>query len=240
MKKLKLLVIAVTVLLLALFMFSCEQASAGEKEGDEKTPAKDKIEMAEGEETTVKDDETTSAETTGEETEFDVGTRDTEKEALDTTYIPDVITEKETQVQTSPITPLDTTPMVSEEYKKVQGALLNLDEKTKKEISNALGYKKELRLLELDKESTFYAIRCYGMFNDCIVLFEYSDLPVNTTKTVGEFEFSCSSSFELYVYYNNTLYTLEEAYDKGIISCDNVAKVAENHRLVEEYLHKVK
>lgn len=123
-------------------------------------------------------------------------------------------------------------------YKNAKDAIVELDEKIKKDIFEAQDTKHRLSWFDIDSEyaHTGTGMRCYGVFGDCAVLFEATQLTEITTKIVAGSTFQYSSSFVLYAYHENTLYPLEEAYEIGLISREDIETSAENHRLVEAYL----
>lgn len=56
------------------------------------------------------------------------------------------------------------------------------------------------------------------------------EVPYDKTITISGYEFSCESQFDLYGYYvmyNNSLYSLKEAYDNKVLSDDNIKELYE-------------
>ncbi len=125
---------------------------------------------------------------------------------------------------------------IEDKYNKAKAALTTLDETKKQEILDSYSYDR-ISWYDIDSNnaSTGDGMRCYGVFENCIVLFMSTVLDVIETKKIAGSEFTHTSSFALYAYHDNCLYSLEEAYDKGLISSDDVKTAAERHRIVEDY-----
>jgi len=134
-----------------------------------------------------------------------------------------------------------TADTIEEKYNIAKAALTTLDETKKKEILNTYSYDR-ISWYDIDSKNsrTGDGMRCYGVFENCIVLFESTELDVIKTKKIADSEFTHSSSFVLYAYHDNCLYSLEEAYDKGLISSDDVETAAKRHRIVEDYLRSLR
>lgn len=110
-----------------------------------------------------------------------------------------------------------TTARLEKEYKKQSGYPLCLNE------GNA----------ELGKPLN--GTMCYGVFDKCIVVFYPTMLTVVSSKTIADEVFSYGSSFALYGYHDGVFYSLEEAYEKGFITKEEVAIAAECHRAIGWY-----
>ncbi|MBR6676990.1 MAG: hypothetical protein IKL24_06645, partial [Clostridia bacterium] len=173
-----------------------------------------------GDSGTVKDEETTLPE------ETDGSSEETENES--TTEPEDADTEA----------PQETEP-VDEKYLEAIEALTVLDEDTKNEIHKALGVGK---LIWLDYEKIVsdrdYVAQtcCYGEYNNCVVFFDMNQLTVETTITIAGYEFFYPSGFNLFAFNNGTLYSLEEAYNNGLISDEDLEAIANNHRILSPYI----
>lgn len=134
-----------------------------------------------------------------------------------------------------------TAETIEDKYNKAKTSLTTLDETKKEEILDSYSYDR-ISWYDIDSEyaRNGYGMRCYGEFESCIVLFKSTDATVRKTKKIADSEFTHSFSFVLYAYHDNCLYRLEEAYDKGLISSDDVEIAAERHRIVEDYLRSLR
>lgn len=134
-----------------------------------------------------------------------------------------------------------TAETIEDKYNKAKTSLTTLDETKKEEILDSYSYDR-ISWYDIDSEyaRNGYGMRCYGEFESCIVLFESTEATVIKTKKIADSEFTHTSSFGLYAYHDNCLYSLEEAYDKGFISSDEVEIAAERHRIVEDYLRSLR
>lgn len=72
-------------------------------------------------------------------------------------------------------------------------------------------------------------LRYYGTYNGYDILFERTQLTCVTTKEIGGISFTCPQSFVLYAYSDGVFYDLEEAFDKGLISQENLQEAAKIH-----------
>lgn len=72
----------------------------------------------------------------------------------------------------------------------------------------------------------------YGTYGDCVVIFMPGIMQVIHSVTVADEEFTYSVYFTLQVYYNGEFMYLDQAYEQGLISKEQVALIAEYHRNV--------
>ena len=79
--------------------------------------------------------------------------------------------------------------------------------------------------------------RYYGTYGDCIVIFMPGFLQANWTETIAGEEFTHSVIFGLKVFYNGEFLTLEQAYEQGLISKEQVSLIAEYHRNVQKNIN---
>ncbi len=121
-----------------------------------------------------------------------------------------------------------------EKYLKAKASIIELDEETKKEIEH-IAFDIPWLDYELLRDRKVSDFRCYGDFDGCLVIFIGSTGALRKTIVIADYEFSHNYTFEIFGYCNNTLYKLEEAYEKGYISEENIAIAAERHRNVESY-----
>lgn len=143
-----------------------------------------------------------------------------------------------TNEKTSETKAADADEQIKDLYIKAKGSLIEPNENIRKEISDAYGSEKGLKWADIESEGSDISegMRCYGEFENCIVLFESTDLTVESRKTIAGSEFEHSVSFSLYGYHEGTLYALEEAYEKGFISVKDVETAAVRHGNVESYI----
>ena len=81
------------------------------------------------------------------------------------------------------------------------------------------------------------SVRYYGTYGDVVVLFTSGNIDVFTRIYIAESVFEHSSGCRLYVYYDGTFIDLSKAYEQGLISAENVAKVAEIHEQFDVWSH---
>lgn len=76
---------------------------------------------------------------------------------------------------------------------------------------------------------TYSGYRYYGTFGDCIVWFRGNVHGTPNEVEIAGAVFAHPYYADYFVYNNQTLYTLQEAYDRGMISKEDVATVAGYH-----------
>lgn len=85
-------------------------------------------------------------------------------------------------------------------------------------------------------------LRCFGVFNDAYVLFvdeagaAYSD--VISYETVSGVEFIYSSSHSLTVYSKGEFCSVTDAFEKGLLTHDELLTAQKNYRVGHEYLYR--
>ena len=101
-----------------------------------------------------------------------------------------------------------------------------LSEKRLEELS------KVLPVLSSDDEWTQYAwrVRNYlGDFNGCFCFYSDGHLQYEETKIIADYEFTRSTSFTLEVVYNGEKMYMDDAYDKGYLTRDEIGMMAAYH-----------
>ncbi|MBP3568098.1 MAG: hypothetical protein J6J44_00500 [Lachnospiraceae bacterium] len=78
--------------------------------------------------------------------------------------------------------------------------------------------------------------RYYGIYGDCIAVFESTMLCWVETKQVADSEFTHSSSFVIWIYHDGEFCTIEEAWEQGLLTKEQVALMAEYHEKAVEYI----
>ena len=81
--------------------------------------------------------------------------------------------------------------------------------------------------------------RYYGMYHEYIILFSAGEMRVNTEITVAGETFFHGDCFNIYAYKDGELYTLQEAYEKGILNEEDIKDIAEYHRQFEDDMCKI-
>lgn len=79
--------------------------------------------------------------------------------------------------------------------------------------------------------------RCYGIFNGCAVIFSDGTARVIDIQTVAGYDFANVSAFALYGYKDGTLYDLADAFDKGLITEEEIGIAAGRHKAVTDFLY---
>lgn len=107
------------------------------------------------------------------------------------------------------------TGMTPEEY---------IESASEEEKERAKDIVESSKYLSSKKEKT----RVYlGTFNGSIVVVEIGDLMEGTEYRLGEYSFSTAKRSTGYVYSNEMIYGIEEAYELGILTDEDAAKIVE-------------
>ena len=96
---------------------------------------------------------------------------------------------------------------------------------------------KVLPVLSSDDEWTQYAwrVRNYlGDFNGCFCFYSDGPLQYEETKIIAGYEFTRSTSFTLQVAYNGTIMYMNEAYELGYLTQDEIGMMAAYHARLRE------
>lgn len=72
----------------------------------------------------------------------------------------------------------------------------------------------------------------YGTYDGAVVYIDVGLLGAITEKVVADQKFVWSSSFTIQVYKDGAFYDLETAYEKGLLTKENIGTIAKRH---EEY-----
>lgn len=75
----------------------------------------------------------------------------------------------------------------------------------------------------------FHSYRYYGEYNGCYVFFRSGIADATETKLIAGCYFYHTKLFNLYAYKDGVFYSLEEAYEKGLITQKQVKKVMYVH-----------
>ena len=113
--------------------------------------------------------------------------------------------------------------------------------RVEKELQKAalqkLGY--EFSWMQLDSEGNLSGgTRYYGIYGDCVAVFQPTMLCWVETKQVADSEFSHSSSFVIWIYHDGEFCTIEEAWEQGLLNKKQVALMAEYHEKAVEYIRE--
>lgn len=80
--------------------------------------------------------------------------------------------------------------------------------------------------------------RYYGIYGDCVAVFQPTMLCWVETKQVADSEFTYSSSFVIWIYHDGEFCTIEEAWEQGLLTKEQVALMAEYHEKAVEYFRE--
>ncbi len=134
---------------------------------------------------------------------------------------------------------LDVSPKIEDAFTKALAAIITLDNEAMAELEDTYqiqyGYPLALNDVIAEPGDLLGGTFCYGKFDECIVIFSPTMLTVVSSETIADEVFSYGSSFALYGYHDGVFYSLEEAYEKGFITKDEVAIAAERHRTIGWY-----
>ena len=147
---------------------------------------------------------------------------------------------------TNPEAPMDLTlsPEVEEAYNKAVNSIITLSDEKFAELNSASIklYGKPYNLFspanndsEKKAGNSFLGKHCYGDFENCTVIFTPGMQCVLTTKEIAGHTFSYGNSFSLTGYHDGVFYSLEEAYEKGFITAEEIGIAAERHKAVMDY-----
>lgn len=128
---------------------------------------------------------------------------------------------------------------IEEAFNAALAAIVALDDETITKLENAYraqsGYPLCLNEFTAEPGDRLGGTFCYGHFDGCIVVFSPTNLTVVSSVTVAGEVFSYGSSFILEAYHDGVFYPLSEAYEKGFVTKEEVALVAERHRTIMRY-----
>ena len=128
---------------------------------------------------------------------------------------------------------------IEEAFNEALAAIVALDDETITKLENAYraqyGYPLCLNEFTAEPGDRLGGTFCYGHFDGCIVVFSPTNLTVVSSVTVAGEVFSYGSSFILEAYHDGVFYPLSEAYEKGFVTKEEVALVAERHRTIMRY-----
>ena len=143
------------------------------------------------------------------------------------------------QLMSDPSSNRSVSPEIEDAFTKALAAIISLDNETMAKLEDAYqtqyGYPLALDDVKAEPGDLLGGTFCYGKFDECIVIFSPTMLAVLSSKMIADEVFSYGSSFVLYGYHDGVFYSLEEAYEKGFITKDEVAIAAECHRTIGRY-----
>lgn len=98
----------------------------------------------------------------------------------------------------------------------------------------------EFSWTQLDSEGNLSegGSRYYGIYGDCVAVFQPTMLCWVETKQVADSEFTHSSSFVIWIYHDGEFCTIEEAWEQGLLTKEQVALMAEYHEKAVEYFRE--
>ena len=218
MKRFSLVILAVLLALATVLASSCDvppSEAQGEK-GD--NPAK-------GTESTTDAPDTTDGESAG-----DSGTVKDEE-----TTLPENTDSSNDETSAEDATEPDDTDEYDALAEKAHAALIEPDEATCNEISEAYGMDLTWLDHEIMESGDSAFVFCFGEFDGWIVFFMPTVMEMIETKEIAGYEFSYSNLFNLTCYRDGVLCSLEEAYENGLVSAEDIGKAAENYGTIQRY-----
>ena len=81
--------------------------------------------------------------------------------------------------------------------------------------------------------------RYYGTFGDSTVIFSPGLLTALQTIKVADQEFVYGRRFNIYVYNNGEFFDITEAYEKKLLTYDDVAELAKYHATFQAYVNSI-
>ena len=134
-------------------------------------------------------------------------------------------------------------PEVLEAYNKAISSTIHLDARTIAKIKS--DYKTQFpdssitvnnyNKLQVKPGIHIYGYFCYGVFENCTVIFEPGILTAISAIEVAGHIFKYGDLFNLYAYCNGTFYDLKTAYENGYITEAEVGLAAERHLAIRQY-----
>ena len=107
--------------------------------------------------------------------------------------------------------------------------------KLKEEVSLAWKERKGTELIwEGEKSVVAGAARYYGRYEGAVVFCLNRPLPMGMNITVAGERFKWGNIFLIFAYQDDEFYTLEEAYEQGVLTQDHVKQIAETHSKYRE------
>ena len=102
-----------------------------------------------------------------------------------------------------------------------------IEKQLQKAALNTWGH--EFHWTQLDSEGNLSegGSRYYGTYGDCVAVFQHTMLSWVETKHVADSEFTHSSSFVIWIYHDGEFCTIEEAWEQGLLTKEQVALMAE-------------
>lgn len=125
---------------------------------------------------------------------------------------------------TQPIPSTVTASMGKPEEEGVYFDLSLMPEARKEEIARCWDNRNMYSDLDWEAEHNFQTRFC-GDFGTCVVIWQSSGLAVEQKTVVADYVFAFSSTFDLYVYANDTFYDMEEAYRDGLLAQEQIGLV---------------
>jgi len=81
-----------------------------------------------------------------------------------------------------------------------------------------------------ETDSKFSVIGYYGNYTDAVpIMFLEPEMGIHTTLVVANVMFYYSGSNQIQIWYKSDFLTIEEAYERGILSYNNLKRIAELH-----------
>lgn len=130
-------------------------------------------------------------------------------------------------------------------YYDAKESLIQLSDETKVELQTVLDHSEHISsdLIAKIDDWTGKVVgeyQCYGEFDNCIVLFTMGFTAEQKEEIIADYKFSESWGFWLGAYCNGTEYNLQEAYNLGYISKEEVGLVHKRYVAVKKYMSELK
>lgn len=113
-----------------------------------------------------------------------------------------------------------------------------IEKQLQKAALNTRGHEFHWTKLDEDGNLSTGGSRYYGIYGDCVAVFQPTMLCWVETKQVADSEFTHSSSFVIWIYHDGEFCTIEEAWEQGLLTKKQVALMAEYHEKAVEYLRE--
>lgn len=110
-----------------------------------------------------------------------------------------------------------------------------IEKQLQKAALNTWGHEFHWTKLNEDGSLNDGGTRYYGIYGECVAVFQPTMLCWVETKHIADSEFTYSSSFVIWIYYDGEFCTIEDAWEQGLLSAEQVELMAEYHRKAYSY-----
>lgn len=111
-----------------------------------------------------------------------------------------------------------------------------IEQLLQKAALNTWGHEFQWTKLNEDGSLNNGGARYYGIYGECVAVFEPTMLCWVETKHIADSEFTHSSSFVIWIYHDGGFCNIQDAYEQGLLTGEQVELMAEYHKKAEDYV----